>query len=89
MDLFKMFSSKPSSKDVAKERLKLILIHDRSSISPEILESIKEDILKVLSKYMEIDSGEIDVKMTKMEELEGDSPALIASIPVKRMKINK
>ncbi|WPC42891.1 cell division topological specificity factor MinE [Clostridium sp. JS66] len=89
MDLFKMFSSKPSSKDVAKERLKLILIHDRSSMSPEILESIKEDILKVLSKYMEIDSGEIDVKMTKMEELEGDSPALIASIPVKRMKVDK
>ncbi|AKN32276.1 cell division topological specificity factor MinE [Clostridium carboxidivorans P7] len=89
MDLFKMFSSKPSSKDVAKERLKLILIHDRSSISPEVLESIKEDILKVLSKYMEIDNGEIDVKMTKMEELEGDSPALIASIPVKRMKVDK
>ncbi|AKA72092.1 cell division topological specificity factor MinE [Clostridium scatologenes] len=89
MDLFKMFSQKPSSKDVAKERLKLILIHDRSSISPEILESIKEDILKVLSKYMEIDDGEIEVKMTKMEELDGDSPALIASIPVKRIKIDK
>ncbi|AWI06675.1 cell division topological specificity factor MinE [Clostridium drakei] len=89
MDLFKMFSQKPSSKDVAKERLKLILIHDRSSISPEILESIKEDILKVLSKYMEIDDGEIEVKMAKMEELDGDSPALIASIPVKRIKIDK
>lgn len=89
MDLFKMFSQRPSSKDVAKERLKLILIHDRSSMSPEILESIKEDILKVLSKYMEIDDGEIEVKMTKMEEIDGDSPALIASIPVKRIKIDK
>lgn len=89
MDLFKMFSQKPSSKDVAKERLKLILIHDRSSISPEILESIKEDILKVLSKYMEIDDGEIEVKMAKMEEIDGDLPALIASIPVKRIKIDK
>lgn len=89
MDLFKIFSQKPSSKDVAKERLKLILIHDRSSMSPELLNSIKEDILKVLSKYMEIDNGEIDVKMTQMEEIEGDSPALIASIPIKRMKVNK
>lgn len=86
MDLFKMFSSKPSSKELAKDRLRLILIHDRSTVSPDLLESIKEDILKVLSKYVEIDSEEIDVKMTKMEEIEGDSPALIASIPIKRIK---
>lgn len=88
MELFKMFSTKASSKDVAKERLKLILIHDRAKLSPEILESIKEDILKVLSKYIEIDNGEIDVKMTTTEEIQGDTPALIASIPIKRMKIN-
>lgn len=89
MDLFNFFSQKPSSKDVAKERLKLILIHDRSSISPELLESIKEDILRVLSKYVEIDDGEVDVKMTKIEQVEGESPALIASIPIKRMKVDK
>ncbi len=86
MDLFKIFSQKPSSKDLAKERLKLILIHDRSNMSPELLESIKEDILRVISKYVEIDSGDIEVKMTKMQELEGESPALIASIPIKKMK---
>jgi cell division topological specificity factor MinE len=86
MELFKIFSTKASSKDVAKERLKLILIHDRSKISPELLESIKEDILRVLSKYVEIDNGEIDVKITSTEEIQGDSPALIASIPIKRMK---
>jgi cell division topological specificity factor len=89
MDLFKMFSQKPSPRDVAKQRLKVILIHDRSSVSPELLDAIKEDILKVLSKYVEIDSGEIDVKITKMEEIEGDSPALIASIPIKRMRIDR
>ncbi|MBC2580627.1 cell division topological specificity factor MinE [Clostridium sp. DJ247] len=89
MELFKIFSQKPSPKDMAKERLKLILIHDRASVSPELLESIKEDILNVLSKYVEIDTGEIDVKMTKMEEIEGDSPALIASIPIKKMKVDR
>jgi cell division topological specificity factor len=88
MDLFKMFSTRTSSKDVAKERLKLILIHDRAKVDPELLESIKEDILRVLSKYLEIDSGEIDVKVTTTEEIQGDSPALIASIPIKRMKSN-
>lgn len=86
MDLFKIFSSKSSSKDMAKERLKLILIHDRANISPELLNCIKEDILNVISKYFEIDNSEIDVKMTKMEEIPGESPALIASIPIKRMK---
>lgn len=88
MDLFKIFSTKTPSKDVAKERLKLILIHDRAKVSPELLESIKEDILTVLSKYVEIDSGEIDVKVTTTEEIQGDTPALIASIPIKRMKTN-
>lgn len=86
MELFKIFSAKASSKDVAKERLKLILIHDRSKLSPELLESIKEDILRVLSKYVEIDNGEIDVKIATTEEIQGESPALIASIPIKRMK---
>jgi len=86
MELFKIFSTKTSSKDVAKERLKLILIHDRAKLSPELLESIKEDILAVLSKYVEIDNGEVDVKMTTTEEIQGDTPALIASIPIKRMK---
>lgn len=88
MDLFKFFS-KQSSKDVAKERLKLILIQDRNSISPELLEAIKEDMLNVISKYIEIDDEDMDIKMSKIEEVEGMSPALIASIPIKRIKNNK
>lgn len=88
MDLFKIFS-KTSSKSVAKERLRLILIHDRSNMSPDLLENIKEDILKVLSKYIEIDCGDVDVKMTSTEDIEGSSPALIASIPIKNVKHKK
>lgn len=86
MDLLKIFSGKPSSKEVAKDRLKLILIHDRSNISPELLEMMKSDILEVISKYVVIDDGDIDVRLTRTEEVEGSSPALIASIPVKKMK---
>ncbi|QAT39588.1 cell division topological specificity factor MinE [Clostridium sp. JN-9] len=83
MDLFKFFSSKPSPKDMAKERLKLILIHDRADLSPELLEAIKGDILKVISKYVEIDCDELDIRMTKTDVSEGSSPALVASIPIK------
>jgi len=86
MDLFKMFSSKVSSKDIASDRLKLILIHDRSDFSPDLLEMIKCDLLKVISNYAEVDSGEIEVRLTKTEEYEGNSPALIASIPIKKIK---
>lgn len=86
MSIFDIFTKKDSSKAVAKDRLRLILIHDRCSISPEILEEIRKDIMEVISKYIEIDEQEIDVKMTTAEEIEGDAPALIASIPIKSMK---
>ncbi|GAA0122057.1 MAG: cell division topological specificity factor MinE [Clostridium argentinense] len=86
MDLFKIFSSKLSSKDIATDRLKLILIHDRADFSPDFLEMIKGDLLKVISNYAEIDDSDVDVKFTKAEEIEGASPALIASIPIKKIK---
>jgi len=86
VNLFKMFSSKVFSKDIASDRLKLILIHDRADFSPEFLEMIKSDILKVISKYAEIETGEIEVRLTTTEEYEGSAPALIASIPIKKIK---
>ncbi|MGH4125910.1 MAG: cell division topological specificity factor MinE [Clostridium sp.] len=86
MNLFKMFSSKDSSKDIASDRLKLILIHDRADFSPDFLEMIKSDILKVISKYAEIETGEIEVRLTTTEEYEGSSPALVASIPIRKIK---
>jgi cell division topological specificity factor len=86
VDLFKMFSSKPSPKDVAKDRLQLILIHDRSDVDPEFLEVIKGEILKVLSSYAEFDNKDIEVKLTRTDEGEGSAPALVASIPIKNMK---
>ena len=86
MDFFSLFGQKPASKEVAKERLKLILIHDRADLSPELLQNIKEEIMGVISKYAEIDREELEVKITNTDEMEGNSPALIASIPIKRMK---
>lgn len=86
MDIFKLFSTKPTPKEVAKDRLQLILIHDRSDVSPEFLEIIKGEILKVLSNYAEFDNGDIEVKLTRTDEGENSSPALVASIPIKSMK---
>ena len=55
MDLLKVFSNKTTTpKDVAKDRLKLILIHDRGDIDPETIDKIRMEILQVLSKYIVI-----------------------------------
>ena len=86
MNLFRMFSNKIFSKDIASDRLKLILIHDRADFSPDFLEMIKSDILEVISKYAEIEPGDVQVRLTTTEEYEGKSPALIANIPIRRIK---
>ncbi|SDZ37138.1 cell division topological specificity factor MinE [Proteiniborus ethanoligenes] len=89
MDLFKLFGrSDNKSKNVAKERLKLVLIHDRANISPHFLEILKGDIIRVISDYMVIDEEGLDIKLTRTRR-ESDNtpiPALIANIPILKMK---
>lgn len=86
MDLFKFFSRETPSKDVAKERLKLILIHDRANVSPQFLEMVKGDIIRVISDYAEIDESGLEIKLTRSDEQGTSSPALVANIPIKKMK---
>lgn len=74
-------SSSSNSKNIAKERLRLVLVHDRASISPQLLETLKEDMLDVISNYMDIDRRGTTVKLDSDDE----SIALIASIPVRGM----
>lgn len=68
----------------AKERLRLVLVHDRASVSPELLEDLKEELIQVISKYMEIDVSEMEVAFDR----EDDSVALVANIPVRQVKRN-
>ena len=87
-DLFSRLTRKRTSKDVAKERLKLVLIHDRANVSPQFLEMVKGEIIKVIQHYMEIDEEALDIQITKTESENGEGtvPALIASIPIKGVK---
>lgn len=87
MDFFK----KKSSGSVAKDRLKLVLVSDRAGCSPEIMEQIKNDIISVISKYIEIDLEGLDIKITQTESegSNGTVPALFANIPIKDMKHSK
>ncbi|MBQ4347053.1 MAG: cell division topological specificity factor MinE [Firmicutes bacterium] len=89
MDFFGFFKKKnTSSKDVAKDRLKLVLVHDRTDCNSQLLEMLKVDIIKVISNYMEIDESELDIRITKTdsEEAGGAVPALVANIPIKSLK---
>ena len=85
MDLFGRIMGREASlsKNIAKERLRLVLVHDRSSLSPQLLESMKEDIIKVISNYMDIDRKGTEVTLNSDDQ----SVALVASIPI--IKINR
>lgn len=87
MDFLRVFSNKTTPKEVAKDRLRLILIHDRGDIAPETLEKIRYEILEVISKYIEIDGEDVDISFNRAEDEEGNSgPALVANIPIRNLK---
>lgn len=73
------FRDNGGSKDIARERLRLVLIHDRASVSPNFLNSLKEDLIKVIREYMDIDEESLVVDL----ENEDDSVALVANIPIR------
>lgn len=89
-DFLSFFNKKPASKEVAKDRLKLVLVHDRVNCSTQVLEMLKADIIKVISNYMEIDEEELDINITQTmsEEKGGNVPVLYANIPIKSMHKN-
>ena len=71
-----------TSKEIAKDRLKVVLIHDRANISPEVMQALKNDILEVISHYMDINNNELEMSLEK----DDNSVALLANIPVNRIK---
>lgn len=83
--LLKLFggSTTKNSQQIAHDRLKLVLMHDRANISPEIMEKIKNDIMQVISRYIDIDQRGMDVSL---EDDASGAVALIANIPVNGMR---
>ncbi|MBM4421817.1 MAG: cell division topological specificity factor MinE [Chloroflexi bacterium] len=70
--------SQPPSKDVARDRLKLVLIHDRTDVSPAIIENIKDEIITVISKHVDIDRDGVEIKLQQ----EDNENRLVADIPI-------
>ncbi len=77
-----------SSKDAAKERLHLVLMQDRANVSADFLDLMRQEIIDVIKKYIEIDEKEIDVRLTNKQNTDGTTgaPALYANIPIVNIK---
>ena len=77
-----------SSKDTAKERLHLVLMQDRANVSADFLDLMKQEIIDVIKKYVEVDEKEIDVRLTNQANDDGTNgaPALYANIPIVNIK---
>ena len=92
MNFFKKMAKKEDqtlkSKDAAKERLHLVLMQDRANVSADFLELMKQEIIDVIKKYIEVDEKEIDVRLTNKENEDGTNgaPALYANIPILNIK---
>ena len=90
---FKKFSKeeKKDSKDTAKERLHLVLMQDRANVSADFLEMMKQEIIEVIKKYIDVDENAIDVRLTNKENEDGTNgaPALYANIPIISIKEDK
>ena len=81
----RIFGKEPhGSKNIAKERLRFVLVHDRVNTSPQFMEVLKDDMIKVISNYMEINEKEMEVSLSTSKS----SVALVANIPINRMKRN-
>jgi len=81
MRLFDWFrrKKKQSGKDIAAERLQLVLAHDRANISPGMLETLKDEIIDVISKHLDIETNEVHVNFKEDQR----QTRLVADIPLR------
>ncbi|MCB0078578.1 MAG: cell division topological specificity factor MinE [Anaerolineales bacterium] len=68
------------SRSVAKDRLKVVLVHDRAGISPQLMRQMQDEIIEVVSRYIDVVPGEIQLSMSQ----EHEQNILIANIPIQR-----
>ena len=79
---------KSSSKDTAKERLHLVLMQDRANVSADFLDLMRQEIVEVIKKYIDIDEEAMDVRLATETNEDGTqgAPALYANIPIINIK---
>lgn len=78
----KLFGREPKSAHMARERLKLVLVHDRTDLPPGMLALLKDDLIAAISRHVDIDANAVRIEMTK----EGRENRLIADIPLRSVR---
>ena len=86
LDFFKrvqdsVFGAQPSSKDDAKQRLKVLLIHDQVALTPAQLDAMREEIMEVISRYCEVEDDGVEFKLSR----EDGAISLVSNVPVRRV----
>ena len=76
-----LFGREKKSARTAKERLKLVLIHDRTDLNPGKLEALKDELIEVISRHIDIDPSAVSIEMAQ----DGRQQRLIADIPLRPM----
>ncbi len=76
--LDRLFRREPTSANQAKERLKLVLIHDRTDMAPGVMDALRDELIQVISRHVDIDPTAVRIEMTQ----EGREQRLIADIPL-------
>lgn len=74
------FRGKQNSASAAKERLQLVLIHDRTDLSPGVMEDLRDEIIEVISRHISVDRDSVQISVQK----EGREQYLLAEIPLQR-----
>lgn len=83
---------KSNSGEIARSRLKLLLISDKTHVNPGIVEAIKNDMIGVLSRYAEVDASALDIRLTRTHSAgasEAGRPMLCASFPIRCLTIKR
>jgi cell division topological specificity factor len=80
--LDRLLKREPKSASQAKERLKLVLIHDRTDLNPGMMDALKDELITVISRHIEIDPNAVRIEMTQ----EGREQRLIADIPLRPVR---
>lgn len=81
--LERILGKQDTSRTAAKDRLRLVLMHDRADIPAPMMEQMRTELLQVLSKYVEIDQSALEVSFERSE----GTVALLANIPIRRVKV--